>query len=101
MKRSQSTVRAKKGNRQRTAANYLRDKEIREAVRTKLLEIHKEERGTAIIDELSLCQGDARVDLAVVNGSLSGYEIKSDRDTLVRLPNQQTKYALCFNAMTI
>ncbi len=48
-----------------------------------------------------MCQGDARVDVAVVNGSLSGYEIKSDRDTLARLPRQLAVYELCFDFMTI
>jgi len=79
----------------------LRDQEIRKALRFKLKSIHSQEPETAIIDELSLCQGDARVDVAVVNGSLSGYEIKSDRDTLARLPNQLAAYELCFDTMTM
>ena len=81
--------------------NQPRDQEIRLALRDRLRAIHADESDTAIIDELSLCQGDARVDVAVVNGSLSGYEIKSDRDTLTRLPNQLAAYELCFDTMTI
>jgi len=81
--------------------SQLRDKDIRLALRDKLKAIHADESDTAIIDELSLCQGDARVDVAVVNGSFSGYEIKSDRDTLARLPNQLAAYELCFDTMTI
>lgn len=79
----------------------LRDSEIRVALRDKLYSIHSDEPDTAIVDELSLSQGDARVDLAVVNGSFSGYEIKSDRDTLIRLPHQLAVYELCFNTITI
>jgi hypothetical protein len=30
-----------------------------------------------------------------------GYEIKSDRDTLARLPNQIAAYELCFDTMTM
>src|SRR5580698_6348671 len=78
-----------------------RDQDIRIALRYKLAAIHANESDTAIIDELSLCQGNARVDMAVVNGSFSGYEIKSDRDTLTRLPNQLAAYELCFDTMTI
>jgi hypothetical protein len=78
-----------------------RDLDIRVALRAELRDIHAHEPDTAIIDELSLRQGDARVDLAVVNGSLSGYEIKSDRDTLTRLPRQLVVYETCFNTMTI
>jgi hypothetical protein len=79
----------------------LRDSDIRAALRDKLRSIHADEPDTAIIDELSLSQGEARVDLAVINGSFSGYEIKSDRDTFIRLPNQLAVYELCFNTLTI
>jgi hypothetical protein len=79
----------------------LRDFQIRSALRSTLHSLHADEPDTAIIDELSLCEGDARVDMAVVNGSFSGYEIKSDRDTLVRLPNQLAAYELCFDTMTM
>jgi hypothetical protein len=79
----------------------LRDSEIRSALRAKLQSIHAQEPDTAIIDELSLCQGNARIDMAVVNGAFSGYEIKSDRDTLARLPRQLAVYETCFDTMTI
>lgn len=79
----------------------LRDSEIRAALREKLHLIHAGEPDTAIIDELSLSQGEARVDVAVVNGTFSGYEIKSDRDTLTRLPHQLAVYEQCFNTITI
>lgn len=46
---------------------------------------------TLVVDELGLC-GEARVDIAVVNGSLTGYELKSERDNLDRLPNQVATY---------
>ena len=79
----------------------LRDLEIRTALRTALRAMHADEPNTAIIDELSLCQGEARVDVAVVNGALCGYEIKSDRDSLARLPRQLSVYELCFDTMVI
>lgn len=79
----------------------LRDSEIRAALRARLRSLHAGDAETTIIDELSLCQGDSRVDLAVVNRSLSGYEIKSDRDTLARLPSQSHTYALCFDEVTV
>ncbi len=56
---------------------------------------------TLIVEELGLCRGTVRVDLAVVNGSLKGYEIKSDRDTLVRLGNQAATYSKIFDTVTI
>jgi hypothetical protein len=48
-----------------------------------------------------LCQGIARVDLAVVNGSVHGYEIKSEHDTLARLPNQSDIYNQALDFVTI
>ncbi len=54
-----------------------------------------------IIEELGLCRGTVRVDIAVVNGTLKGYEIKSARDTLTRLSAQATAYNRIFDTMSI
>lgn len=56
---------------------------------------------TRIINELGLDFGASRIDVAVVNGILHGYEIKSDLDTLVRLPRQIQYYNRAFERMTI
>lgn len=56
---------------------------------------------TIVVDELSLCQGDARVDVAVINGSIHGYEIKSESDTLERLPAQMTVYCKVLDTVTV
>lgn len=57
--------------------------------------------GTRIIQELGLCQGDARIDVAVINGKLHGYEIKSQRDNLDRLPRQIEIYSKVFDKITL
>ena len=54
-----------------------------------------------IIEELGLCSGTVRVDIAVVNGVLKGYEIKSDQDTLVRLASQVATYNRIFDTMAV
>ena len=64
----------------------MRDSEIRNTLRATLLSEHAGDPTAVVIDELGICQGSARIDMAVVNGSLNGYEIKSDLDTLARLP---------------
>lgn len=79
----------------------MRDFQIRTKLREHLKSAHKSEPGTVVIDELGLCQGAVRVDMAVVNGLLSGYEIKSDRDTLLRLPHQASTYNRVFDRITI
>lgn len=79
----------------------MRDYEIRLALKGRLNEAHADEPETRIIEELGLRQGSFRADLAVVNGSLHGYEIKSDRDNLDRLPRQGGAYADCFDEATL
>lgn len=54
-----------------------------------------------IIEELAVCDGDARVDIAVANGKLYGYEIKSDADKLYRLTSQQSYYDSTFDRVII
>jgi hypothetical protein len=53
------------------------------------------------VDELGLCRGKVRLDLAVVNGLFHGYEIKSDRDSLRRLNDQASIYSLVLDRATI
>ncbi|MFI1914695.1 sce7726 family protein [Nocardia sp. NPDC020380] len=71
----------------------MRDVDVRIAVREQLKAEHAAHiDNTLILDELGLC-GEVRVDIAVVNGSLSGFELKSARDTLRRLPRQVEVYS--------
>lgn len=77
------------------------DLDVRASLNNQLFNEVTNERDTLIINELVLCQGEARADLAVVNGILHGYEIKSDRDTLDRLPKQIEVYNKVFDEITI
>lgn len=79
----------------------LNDISIRLALRSKLLEDHAQEPDTVLLEELGLCRGSVRVDIAVVNGSLSGYEIKSDQDTLRRLATQIEVYGKVLDRATL
>ena len=54
-----------------------------------------------IFEELGVRHGKARIDIAVVNGIMHGYEIKSDRDTLQRLPEQMGVYNSVFDQITL
>lgn len=47
---------------------------------------------SALVDELDLIKGKSRVDLVHFGEFVTGYEIKSDRDTLVRLATQADTY---------
>lgn len=69
-----------------------RDAEVRELLKRHLVSDHG--GATAVIlDELGLCQGNVRVDVAAVNGELSGFEIKSPADRLTRWPRQCRVYS--------
>jgi hypothetical protein len=70
----------------------VRDIDVRRVLHDRLAAEHKYEPDTLLIPELGLC-GMVRIDMAVVNGSLAGYEIKSARDTLRRLPTQVEVYS--------
>lgn len=79
----------------------MRDADIRGALRTRLEGEHAHERGdTLFVDELGLC-GHVRVDVAVVNGALAGYELKSARDNLKRLPTQVDYYSQVLDFATL
>jgi hypothetical protein len=79
----------------------LYDSGIRPALRAWLLLKHAYESETVLIEELGLCRGQVRVDLAVVNGLLHGYEIKSDRDSLRRLAVQVEIYGKVLDRATL
>ncbi|MCI1750887.1 MAG: sce7726 family protein [Megasphaera cerevisiae] len=74
-------------------------------IRKKLLnELHQEQikdSSTVIIPELEICMGYARADIVMVNGSIHGFEIKSDKDTLERLTHQIGYYEQVFEHVTI
>lgn len=69
------------------------DSAILTSLVTLLREESDEERAPLFLEEFSLYGGEARVDLAVVNGCIHGYEIKSRRDSLSRLASQAEIYS--------
>lgn len=73
-------------------------------IRSSLLDFLNSRYGdddTVVVEELGLCHGESRADVAVVNGELTAYEIKSDRDVLDRLPKQAEVYGRCFDRVVI
>jgi len=79
----------------------MNDFKIRTAIKEQEFRAHYLNPDTRIVDELSICHGMAIADIAVINGSLQGYEIKSDQDTLNRLPNQIESYNKVFDFINI
>lgn len=79
----------------------IRDAEVRPALGRYLEQRELAGPDTLLIEELGLCQGLARIDLATVGGVLHGYEIKSPRDRLTRLASQAETYSRVLDRVTL
>jgi hypothetical protein len=78
-----------------------KDIEIRAALHEKKLSVFRDAPDTIVIDELGLSHAKVRIDVAVINGCVHGYEIKSSLDTLDRLPAQLQLYSQCLGKLTL
>lgn len=79
----------------------MRDLDVRIALNKEIVNLFPRDPDTLVINELGICQGIARIDVAVINGKIHGFEIKSDSDTLERLPSQLEVYNRVLETMTI
>lgn len=77
------------------------DRDIRIALREQYLQRYYQDSNAKVVEELTLFANRARIDIAVINGNLLGYEIKSDRDTITRLPDQMSVYGQIFDYVTV
>lgn len=75
----------------------MRDPVIRAAFHRTILASAHQDAKTFVIDELGLRNGEIRADIAVLNGKMIGYEIKTDKDNLLRLPSQVSAYSDVFD----
>lgn len=79
------------------------DPDIRELLYKSFLENPEftSDPSTIVIDEMDVLFGTSRIDIAVINGKIHGFEIKSERDNLERLPSQMDSYNKIFDTITI
>ena len=79
------------------------DSDIRALLYKDLLKapMYINDESTIIIPEMNILNGYVRIDIAVINGLFHGYEIKSDMDTLQRLPRQAEYYSNVFDEMIL
>lgn len=82
-------------------ASPLRDSCIRQALVSKRLRKHLSQPDTLLIHELGLAHAKNRIDVATVNGAIHGFEIKSERDSLDRLPGQLETYCQTLQKLTL
>jgi len=79
----------------------MRDADVRRAVKAHLEILHEGDTTTRVVEEMGVWSGTVRIDIAVINGELCGYELKSDSDTLDRLPYQIEMYGKVFDRVTL
>ena len=79
----------------------MNDRDIRVVLKKQLMLRYAKDGDTLVLDELGIRHGAARIDLVVVNHLLHGYEIKSDCDSLKRLPDQIKAYSSIMDRMTL
>lgn len=79
----------------------MKDLDVRGALQRTHLKQFDEDGDSRIIQELDICNGEARIDIAIVNGHIHGLEIKSEQDTLARLPHQIDVYSKVFDYLTL
>ncbi|MDM1073636.1 sce7726 family protein [Empedobacter brevis] len=79
----------------------MNDFAIRQELKESILSKYIEDDDSLVLDEYNLSLGIVRADIAVVNGVLHGYEIKSEKDSLIRLENQMLEYNKFFEYVTI
>jgi hypothetical protein len=79
----------------------MRDADVRAAILRELTEHFRDDPETRIVEEMGIWSGAVRIDIAVINGELHGYELKSERDTLDRLPYQAELYSQVFDRVVL
>jgi hypothetical protein len=79
----------------------MKDADVRATLRARLQAAHADDPEALLVDEFGIDQGTVRIDLALITHDLHGFEIKSDRDTLDRLPTQAAYYGTVLDRATL
>src|SRR5439155_19938584 len=70
---------------------------LRDVVKSKLARLVRSSSQALLVEEMEVCLGRARIDLAVIADYLIGIEIKGPKDDVTRLPGQVQTYSKCFD----
>jgi len=79
----------------------MKDPAIRNLLKRTELSQYINDFHSKVVEEMNLPVAKARIDIAVINGHMHGFEIKGSNDTLKRLPSQLTAYQKVFDYVTI
>mgnify|MGYP000284964948 CR=1 FL=1 len=73
----------------------MKDQDVRFAVHHKLLKESHLDPDCLVVDEFSISLGASRADIAVINGVIHGYELKSEYDSLERFASSNQALFFC------
>jgi len=74
---------------------------LRDLVKSELPRLVRSRSQALLVEEMEVCLGRARVDLAVIADHLIGIEIKGPKDDVTRLPGQVQAYSKCFDRVVL
>ena len=77
------------------------EQEIRQGLLMKRLRAFRRRDDTLVVSELGLAHARSRIDVAVINGVIHGFEIKSELDGLGRLSDQLAVYRRSLQKLTL
>lgn len=79
----------------------MNEKDLRRAILVRLPRLIRAPHTSRVIEELEICGGRARADIAVIADALIGIEIKSPKDSTQRLAHQARHYSSCFDYVVL
>ena len=86
---------------QKEASPELTERVIRAFVKTQVPRLLQSRSRAFLVEEMEVCSGRARIDLAVIGDHLIGIEIKGPKDDVSRLPGQVRAYSECFDLVVL
>lgn len=83
------------------APDVITEQAIRRFVKARLPRLVRNVSKAFLVEEMEVCSGRARIDLAVIGDRLIGIEIKGPRDDVTRLPGQAKAFSQCFDQVVL
>lgn len=83
------------------APDDITEQAIRTFVKARLARLVQSRSRALLVEEMEVCSGRARIDLAVIGDRLIGIEIKGPQDSVMRLPDQAKAYSQCFDEVVL
>lgn len=83
------------------APHEVSEQDIRTFVKARIPRLVRSSARAFLVEEMEVCSGRARIDLAVIGDHLIGIEIKGPKDDVTRLPGQAKAYSQCFDQVVL